>query len=158
MICPNCQTPNPANAKFCIECGQPLPRICAVCGASNPPGARFCNQCGAPQPTAAEGSRTFQETTSNEQGQAERAMEALNATPPRAGSPRRAADATATAQAASAPATTPYAGNGGDASEEHAEERRVVSILFPMSPARLRWPTGWTPKTCARCSAGSSRR
>ena len=48
MICPNCSTVNPENARFCISCGQPLPRICAVCGAVNPPDARFCNQCGSP--------------------------------------------------------------------------------------------------------------
>lgn len=48
MICPNCQTDNPENARFCISCGTPLPRVCPVCGAVNPPGARFCNQCGAP--------------------------------------------------------------------------------------------------------------
>ena len=48
LICPNCQTENPANARFCISCGQPLPRVCAVCGTVNPPSARFCNQCGSP--------------------------------------------------------------------------------------------------------------
>src|SRR5262245_4379087 len=48
MICPNCQTPNAANARFCQNCGQPLARVCADCGASNPPDARFCNQCGTP--------------------------------------------------------------------------------------------------------------
>ena len=48
MICPNCSTVNPENARFCISCGHPLPRICAVCGAINPPEARFCNQCGSP--------------------------------------------------------------------------------------------------------------
>jgi class 3 adenylate cyclase len=48
MICPNCSTANPENARYCISCGQPLPRICAVCGALNPPNARFCNQCGSP--------------------------------------------------------------------------------------------------------------
>lgn len=48
MICPNCSTVNPENARFCISCGQPLPRICPVCGAVNPPNARFCNQCGSP--------------------------------------------------------------------------------------------------------------
>src|SRR5262245_63648691 len=46
MICPNCQTPNAANAKYCENCGQPLARVCENCGATNPPGARFCNQCG----------------------------------------------------------------------------------------------------------------
>ena len=48
MICPNCSTVNPENARFCISCGQPLPRICAVCGAIKSTDARFCNQCGSP--------------------------------------------------------------------------------------------------------------
>ncbi len=51
MICPNCSTVNPENARYCISCGQPLPRICSVCGAVNPPNARFCNQCGSPLDT-----------------------------------------------------------------------------------------------------------
>lgn len=56
MICPHCGTTNPENARFCVSCGQPLPRICPNCGAVNPPTARFCNQCGFPldgQPTPA---------------------------------------------------------------------------------------------------------
>lgn len=47
MICPNCSTVNADNARFCISCGQSLPRKCPVCGAINPPNARFCNQCGS---------------------------------------------------------------------------------------------------------------
>ncbi|HEU0026606.1 MAG TPA: adenylate/guanylate cyclase domain-containing protein [Ktedonobacterales bacterium] len=46
MNCPNCGAENPPSARFCVSCGQPLPRICPNCGASNPSGARFCNQCG----------------------------------------------------------------------------------------------------------------
>ncbi|HEX5572859.1 MAG TPA: zinc ribbon domain-containing protein, partial [Ktedonobacterales bacterium] len=48
MICPHCGTANAANARFCVSCGQPLPRRCPNCGALNPPTARFCNQCGFP--------------------------------------------------------------------------------------------------------------
>ncbi|MGH2486558.1 MAG: zinc-ribbon domain-containing protein, partial [Ktedonobacterales bacterium] len=48
MTCPTCQTNNSETAKFCIECGQALPRVCATCGTINPPGAKFCNQCGSP--------------------------------------------------------------------------------------------------------------
>ena len=54
MICPNCSTRNPENARFCIACGQPLPQVCSVCGATNPAGARFCNQCGSPLAGAAQ--------------------------------------------------------------------------------------------------------
>ena len=46
MVCPHCGTDNAENARFCVSCGQPLPRVCPNCGAVNPPGARFCNQCG----------------------------------------------------------------------------------------------------------------
>jgi class 3 adenylate cyclase len=129
MICPNCQTSNPANAKFCIECGQPLPRVCAVCGASNPPGARFCNQCGTPLPAAADGGYASQETAPNEQGQAERATAGLKAASPPAGSRRRARTAAtpATVQAEASPAAAPHVGDTG---AEHAEERRVVTMLF----------------------------
>ncbi|HEY7848923.1 MAG TPA: adenylate/guanylate cyclase domain-containing protein, partial [Ktedonobacterales bacterium] len=48
MICPHCGTANAENARFCVSCGQPMPRVCPNCGAVNPPGARFCNQCGYP--------------------------------------------------------------------------------------------------------------
>lgn len=46
MNCSNCQHPNPENAKFCNNCGQPLASGCSSCGAENPAGAKFCNQCG----------------------------------------------------------------------------------------------------------------
>jgi membrane protease subunit (stomatin/prohibitin family) len=50
--CASCQTPNPAGAKFCMGCGQPLaaPAVahCTSCGTELPPGARFCGSCGTP--------------------------------------------------------------------------------------------------------------
>ncbi|MBE3560705.1 MAG: AAA family ATPase [Ktedonobacteraceae bacterium] len=45
MRCPNCQTMNPANAKFCLECGNRLV-ICPACGTINLPVAKFCIECG----------------------------------------------------------------------------------------------------------------
>ncbi len=45
MRCPNCQTLNPANAKFCLECGNRLV-ICPNCGTVNLPFAKFCIECG----------------------------------------------------------------------------------------------------------------
>ncbi|HEX8983160.1 MAG TPA: adenylate/guanylate cyclase domain-containing protein [Ktedonobacterales bacterium] len=48
MTCPHCGSTNAENARFCVSCGQALPRVCPRCGAINPPGARFCNQCGLP--------------------------------------------------------------------------------------------------------------
>lgn len=45
MRCPNCQTINPAGAKFCLECGNRL-IVCPRCGTVNPPSAKFCIECG----------------------------------------------------------------------------------------------------------------
>src|SRR5690348_10549459 len=45
MRCPNCQTLNPANAKFCMECGNRL-LVCPNCGTVNLPNAKFCIECG----------------------------------------------------------------------------------------------------------------
>lgn len=42
-----CATENPAGAKFCIECGQPLRRSCSACGGEVAADANFCPQCGA---------------------------------------------------------------------------------------------------------------
>src|SRR5690242_13961079 len=47
MRCPNCQTPNPPNAKFCMECGNRLV-VCSNCGTLNLPYAKFCMECGTP--------------------------------------------------------------------------------------------------------------
>lgn len=47
-ICPNCQTPNPASAKFCVNCGQKLvsEEHCPECGSVVVKGAKFCPNCG----------------------------------------------------------------------------------------------------------------
>src|SRR5437588_8315483 len=47
MRCPNCQTLNPPNAKFCLECGNRLV-VCPNCGTVNLPVAKFCIECGTP--------------------------------------------------------------------------------------------------------------
>ncbi|QUL53798.1 SPFH domain-containing protein [Paenibacillus tritici] len=51
--CPGCGTINPADARFCTDCGhnlQPAPaaedKECHSCGKSVIPGARFCPHCG----------------------------------------------------------------------------------------------------------------
>src|SRR5215210_2218593 len=50
--CPKCQTPNPAGAKFCANCGantqaqQAAGVQCPNCQAQVPAGAKFCNSCG----------------------------------------------------------------------------------------------------------------
>ncbi|MEO8972382.1 MAG: adenylate/guanylate cyclase domain-containing protein [Ktedonobacteraceae bacterium] len=47
MRCPNCQTINPPEAKFCLECGNRLV-VCPNCGTINLPMAKFCIECGTP--------------------------------------------------------------------------------------------------------------
>lgn len=81
MICPNCSTVNPENARFCISCGQPLPRICSVCGAVNPPNARFCNQCGSPLDVAPAPSPTESDTSERNGNRASGLVLANTATP-----------------------------------------------------------------------------
>jgi len=55
--CPDCNTDNILNAKFCKKCGHPLVNlttaastglICPGCGESNPSGAMFCRNCRMP--------------------------------------------------------------------------------------------------------------
>ena len=46
MTCPNCHTANPEGAKFCLNCGNPLPLVCSNCGTPVSAGAKFCHNCG----------------------------------------------------------------------------------------------------------------
>lgn len=46
MRCPYCQTMNPPEAKFCLNCGRRLALVCPNCGTTNPPDAKFCIECG----------------------------------------------------------------------------------------------------------------
>src|SRR5437867_12656757 len=48
MQCPQCQHDNQEGAKFCNECGTPLPVVCASCQTANRSSAKFCNECGTP--------------------------------------------------------------------------------------------------------------
>ncbi len=62
MRCPSCNSENPCDKRFCLQCGLRLEGRCPQCGVENPPGARFCGDCGADlsssplstSPTAAE--------------------------------------------------------------------------------------------------------
>jgi len=47
MECPACRHENPAQAKFCLECGAHLVVVCSNCGTELPPSAKFCLECGA---------------------------------------------------------------------------------------------------------------
>src|SRR5881628_96359 len=46
MPCPACRHENPAQAKFCLECGTRLVVSCSNCRAELPPSAKFCLECG----------------------------------------------------------------------------------------------------------------
>ena len=48
MQCPCCQHANRADARFCEQCGAPLPRVCRACGASLSATAKFCSECAHP--------------------------------------------------------------------------------------------------------------
>ena len=45
MKCPKCQTENPDDAKFCIECAIPMEFHCPNCGAITPATGKFCKEC-----------------------------------------------------------------------------------------------------------------
>lgn len=46
MRCPQCQTENRADRKFCASCGAALERACTGCGFKNALSDRFCGGCG----------------------------------------------------------------------------------------------------------------
>lgn len=59
MLCSNCHTDLPNNARFCLKCGQAIttsentapataaaPAPCGNCGAELPAGSKFCLKCG----------------------------------------------------------------------------------------------------------------
>jgi membrane protease subunit (stomatin/prohibitin family) len=48
VVCPNCHTANPAEARFCNSCGAKLVGTikCPTCGTENPAGAKFCSNDG----------------------------------------------------------------------------------------------------------------
>ncbi len=49
--CPKCKAKNRSGAKFCGECGEPLPGSevkCSNCGATVPADRKFCGNCGKP--------------------------------------------------------------------------------------------------------------
>lgn len=46
MDCSTCGAANPAQAKFCHNCGAKLLSLCPNCGAEQPASAKFCNNCG----------------------------------------------------------------------------------------------------------------
>jgi len=133
MMCPNCGTENATTARFCIQCGQPLPRMCPTCGAENPPVARFCNQCGTPLPGAS--------PTSGPLRPAANGIAHGNGAAPASSAP--SSSSSVAPRPTHAPATTATLPKGMQNShgtpgtpgtqappEETTEQRRVVTVLF----------------------------
>ena len=63
MYCPECQTKNAADAKFCENCGKPLLKVitakpatgrCPACGEEHTAADQFCQSCGAALPKTAD--------------------------------------------------------------------------------------------------------
>lgn len=44
-LCPHCNQPT-ANGKFCLNCGKPLASVCPECGKAVPSESKFCPECG----------------------------------------------------------------------------------------------------------------
>lgn len=44
--CKNCQFSLRSEARFCPECGVPVPILCSACGAAISANAKFCGECG----------------------------------------------------------------------------------------------------------------
>src|SRR5579859_817185 len=136
MRCPNCQTLNPPNAKFCLECGNRLV-VCSNCGTVNLPFAKFCIECGVPlerdQNGRNQGGRDESRPYNGEIGSATEALPD-NATGtnadgnyrfPRSNQYKRAEMAFEGNRSA-------FVGNGRHipGSEQTPQERRVVTIMF----------------------------
>lgn len=49
-VCTSCKQPLRQGAKFCDNCGAPVPtsNLCKSCGKTLRPGAKFCDNCGSP--------------------------------------------------------------------------------------------------------------
>ena len=48
IVCPFCETANPATARTCAQCGQSLIRVCPRCTTVTPITAENCYACGQP--------------------------------------------------------------------------------------------------------------
>lgn len=46
IVCKDCGEKNPADGKFCKNCGKALYRVCPHCGKEIPEEGSFCNYCG----------------------------------------------------------------------------------------------------------------
>jgi class 3 adenylate cyclase/tetratricopeptide (TPR) repeat protein len=73
MNCPNCNSQNREDAKFCNNCGSPLSLQCPNCGTTNRASARFCDNCGFNLKEA--GSQKFEPREPAEAGEQETGRE-----------------------------------------------------------------------------------
>src|SRR3984893_17908101 len=46
MLCGKCNYDNPADALFCMKCGNKVENRCSSCNTINPADANFCRKCG----------------------------------------------------------------------------------------------------------------
>jgi hypothetical protein len=46
MKCSECNSENPDDSKYCLECGKKLELACSHCGKMLPLSVKFCNECG----------------------------------------------------------------------------------------------------------------
>jgi RNA polymerase subunit RPABC4/transcription elongation factor Spt4 len=76
--CPKCNAVVDANAKFCPQCGAPIPRpapaaptVCPKCGAKLPVGAKFCPSCGEKITSAVLATNVDQSTAQTAVGQSD---------------------------------------------------------------------------------------
>ena len=131
MRCPNCQTVNPPNARFCLECGNRLV-VCAICGTINLPFAKFCIECGTPLRRDQNG-RDSSLPYNGERGSATEALPENDTGTHAGGSygiPRD--NEYKRAEKAFEGDRSEYAGNGRHipGSYQAPQERRVVTVMF----------------------------
>jgi class 3 adenylate cyclase/tetratricopeptide (TPR) repeat protein len=108
--CGACSAENPADARFCMECGAALERKCASCGTVAPENARFCMTCGAELPGAAPAP--------------------TGATPTGPSSPASAASAPPGAPPRPQRGEERPARNGAGGGSREPDERRTATVLF----------------------------
>ena len=63
LVCVACNTPNSANQKFCLNCGEGLWHPCPECEESNPLNSAFCGSCGYDLRNLLKESEGFYETS-----------------------------------------------------------------------------------------------
>ena len=141
MRCPNCQTINPPNARFCLECGNRLV-VCPNCGTVNVPFAKFCIECGTllggdSASAFNRGNSSGRATSHPHNGENSNATEALPdidtiATLNEAKGLAPARYENKRAETVFEGSRSTRAGNGRSSSgpDETPQERRVVTIMF----------------------------